>query len=175
MNGLDQRTVQKLKWIGLAVLPVLAMQLSRAFVAVGPSDAGAAPVSSGALAIQRAIPLTQRQHEARLWMAQQQGKKVMSSPMAPLPASSTPAPAATLDDSLPDDCLPSEAIAAELRVTSIMGDQHQGVATINHKLVRVGDKVAPGWSVRAIYPLGPIVILQNAEGRQIELTTQVPR
>lgn len=170
MNGLDQRTVQKLKWIGLVVLPVLAMQLSRAFVAVGPSDAGAAPVSSGALAIQRAIPLTQRQHEARLWMAQQQGKKVMSSPMEPLTASSTPAPAATLDDSLP-----REAIAAELRVTSIMGDQHQGVATINHKLVRVGDMVAPGWSVRAIYPLGPIVILQNAEGRQIELTTQAPR
>lgn len=71
-------------------------------------------------------------------------------------AERAPAPAAAPADPTPT-----------LTVNSIMAGRGGAMATVNGKLRRVGDEVAPGWKVSAIDPVEGTVTVAHADGREV--------
>jgi len=71
------------------------------------------------------------------------------------PTEATSAPAAPVD--------PGPAIS----VNSIMAGRGGAMATVNGKLRRVGDEVAPGWKITAIDAGAGTVTVRHADGREI--------
>ncbi len=98
------------------------------------------------------------------------GKKIARSPMdfepaAPVAAPQAPAPVAPA---------PTAARATRptgpVNLSSVMAIEGGALATINGRIVRVGDTLEPGWTVLEIDPRGLCVLIQGPDERRLALT-----
>lgn len=116
------------------------------------------------------LPLTERQREALAWFRSFSIEPTLASPLlAPERAAASPAQAAAA----PDDDEPTLE-PPNLRITGMMSGGGVHYASLNHRLSRVGDEVAPGWIVTAIDPGRQAVEIRHATGAVLELFVERP-
>lgn len=60
-------------------------------------------------------------------------------------------------------------------VRSLVGNGSGAIARINHKVCRVGDEVAPGWTLLSVDSRARSVTLQDDRGRIIDVTASTGR
>ncbi|MCC6321485.1 MAG: type II secretion system protein [Phycisphaerales bacterium] len=99
--------------------------------------------------------------------------EVIASPMR------EPAPRVeTIPDPDPEPAPPEpEEIsdAPTLQITAIVQSRQGAVAAVGHRMLRIGDEVAPGWLITAIDASERVVRVRHADGRMAEYTTFNPR
>jgi len=90
---------------------------------------------------------------------------------------------AQLDSDTPSPMLEQQAVAAApeqvkqedpdpiIEISSVMGAGERTFATINGRVCRTGDTVAPGWTlIRIDAPARRVWIRRDTDGRELELT-----
>lgn len=182
MLSLDDRGRRKLIWIGALIAPTLAVQLVRLASDGGPAAAPAAvpggPESSeGQAPAAKTRPLTTTQREAIAYLASHALPESIKSPMDspdPQPVATTQAePVIQTPATAPAETGGPEPVPA-LRVHAIVGTRSEALASINHRLHRVGDEVAPGWRITAIDPRDRVVRLTHSDGRTAVFSPATP-
>lgn len=138
----------------------IALGLQALESAPGPGAAFASPIEDIAIEFpaRAAAQITDQQRAAQAFAAIRRADPVGEAPLlyplpAPAEAAQASAPAATPDPAI--------------TVNSIMAGRGGAMATVNRKLRRVGDEVAPGWKVSAIDPEAGTVTIAGPEGREI--------
>jgi hypothetical protein len=166
---------------GLAA-PVLALQVAQSLLAVGPSSAaGSSPrnyVPPSAVPVPPAAkapaPLTPDQSRALEWLRAAGKGAAVRSPMEAA-APRTPEPVVERTPEPIVETPPTVAVKEPLPVprvslTTILNrpdDAGGAIAAINSKIYRVGDQVAPGWTLTAIDRDQWTVTLTCEDGRTI--------
>lgn len=180
MLKLDQRTKTKAAWVATLLSPLIAVQGVR-YLVIGeasPVSAGAA-VSGGqmmpATAAEAAKPLTAAQTKAAQWLASRTVALNLRSPMdMPDPVAPTPMPEPVVKvPEAPTPAPKDDDTPHHLVLTSILGgagESSRSLASINHRIYRVGDEVAPGWRLSAIDSKKREIVLSNSDGRSLTLT-----
>lgn len=166
----------KLYRIGAMLAPpavVLAVQLVGGWD--GPTMTPAQPVAAPSSLPTAASPrtLSPPQRAAVEYLRTHALPEVIASPMRePAPrVESTPDP-----DPEPAPPEPEEiSDAPNLQITAIVQSRQGAVATVGHRMLRIGDEVAPGWLITAIDASERVVRVRHADGRMAEYTTFNPR
>ena len=169
MIALDTRTRSKLAWVAAMLTPIVAVQLVRLVTASMPQQATAAPVQEAepAPAAPPLPPLTNRQREAIRWLGSQSVQTANRSPMdrmEPQKIEIPPPEPKPIEQAAPADNSPPD-----LRLTGLIGDGKNALASIDHKLRRLGDTVAPGWKVVKIDSRNRQVVVRHTDGRELTL------
>lgn len=184
MLKLDQRTKTKAAWVATLLSPLIAVQGVR-YLVIGeasPVSAGAA-VSGGqmmpATVAETAKPLTAAQTKAAQWLASRTVALNLRSPMdMPDPVAKSPMPEPVVE--VPETPTPAPAdddTPRHLVLTSILGgagETSRSLASINHKIYRVGDEVTAGWRVTSIDSKKRTVVIAHEDGRTLELAPATP-
>ena len=129
---------------------------------------GAASASAGAefeepIETRLGNPIAQRPREpqaaAAAWYDQQDPTGPLTSPMKVEPVAQAPVVEAGDPRAVPaSDGLPA------LRLTGVMATRAGGIATINGTVLRLGDRVAPGWTLTAVDVQNAAVELTRFDG-----------
>ena len=107
------------------------------------------------------------------WLMDQGAKPPKRSPMdypdaaqavAAQPDANPDQPAATPTPEVPDDR------PKDLHVTAIIGDGSRSLASINHKVRRIGEQIAPGWKIFSIDSKHRTVVLRHTDGRKLTIS-----
>jgi hypothetical protein len=186
MLNLDSRARRKLTFLGVLLTPVIAVQGVRVFFAssAGPASASAAtaqpgatpaPVAPSALASAPFRDPTAPQKAATAYLESLVLAPDLRSPFD----RPDPAPTMQITPSAVQPAPAPEAPAAEpvprMAISGIIASAGSGIVSINHRLYRVGDEIAKGWTVTRIDAKQRLVRITHADGRQIELTPELPK
>lgn len=115
-------------------------------------------------------PLSPAQLKAIAWLRARPGVLNLPCPMdrpdpAPAPAvKDAPAPAPAVAAAPVDD-------TPKLTLTGVLGSGSQSLATIDHRVYKVGAQVVPGWTLAQIDGRKRMVVLVHSDGRRLELTS----
>lgn len=184
MPAISSKNKAKALFFATMLAPVLLVQLVRAGLgsspasAVAATDAGAAASSAPAVP---AKPLSQAQQKALSWIAAQPNTSPLRSPMDrpdPQPVivhEPTPPPVEPLLAPIVTQpfVMPTFNITGIIGVVSSDGIE-QALASINHRVYRVGDEVVKGWIVFDIDSRNRTVTLHGPDGRVITLSPPQP-
>lgn len=185
MPAISPKTTAKVLFFATMLAPALIVQLVR-------SGLGSAPVATAAAATQPAPavtqlatasphPLTDAQKRALAWVLQQPNAMPIRSPMD-FP---DPAPA-IIPDPAPAPVVPAQAavplepvITPAFHITGMIGSApnvgiERALASINHRIYRVGDEVSKGWIVHDIDSRNRTVTLHGPDGKVVSLTPPKP-
>lgn len=168
MRSLDSRAKASLTWLGVMLVPVFVVQSIRMLSGGDTSSAKASITPDTAPVIAPAKPMTPAQREAVLWVRENGFKPISRSPMDRVLPPSAPAIAQAEPEVAPEPAVPDDT-PRDLRVTGMIGDDSGALVAINHKLRRIGDEVAPGWTISAINSRNRLVTLAHADGRTLGL------
>ncbi len=140
----------------------LALTLALAWLDAppGPATVYADPLDEPAIAAPAAPVRTDRERVAAAYAAAQRDKPVGAAPFL-YPQMSRSEPIAAAPPSQPVD--PPPAVS----VNTIMSGRGGAMATVNGKLRRLNDEVAPGWIIVAIDAAAGTVTVRHADGREI--------
>ncbi len=165
---LDSRSRVRLGWLAAAAAPMVFVQAVRlvsgghadaasAATAVSPSEAPAA--AEGA----KLLPPTEEQRRALEWLAgrQHQGAALRSPMDVPKPVERPMVPVQVEEIPLP-----------KLRLGGIATRRNDSVASINNRLMAVGDEPAAGWRIVAIDADARAVRLERHDGKLFALTSE---
>lgn len=184
MLSFDARSRSKLAFMGVLLTPVLAVQGVRLFFdsSAAPALAGAsvtvpAPTAApapGPIPSAPAKPLTEQQRAAMVFARGLAPTGDIRSPFdrpdpAPVQAQAEPQPQtpAPVPAPIPD-------AAPKMTISGMIADEAGGLVSINHKLYRVGDEIAKGWTLVRIDSKSRTVRIRHADGREIELSPAQP-
>ena len=168
MIALDSRTRSRLMWVAAMLTPIASVQLLRVLSVTTAQQATAAPAAAPEPSQPPPAPptLTARQRDAVRWLATQGTQPLARSPMDrpdPPPVETHVAEVKAEPEPMSDDT------PRKLRVTGLIGDGKNALAAIDHKLRRVGDTVAPNWTVVRIDSRGRQVVIRHSDGRELTL------
>lgn len=190
MIALDSRSKAKLTWLAVLFAPAMAVQIVRVGVGSDLSAASANVTQPVAVDPTQMIamaerPLSEKQKEAMRWLRAEAPKaptrsplqpaaRVQPSPPPPAPMPEQPRPPG--DTRLPESSPPptNESDWPSLTLTGMVGTAHTGLVVINHKLRRVGDVVAPGWTLRHIDSRRRTAYIVHPDGRILKLSPPSP-
>ncbi len=170
---LDGPTFQRLLGSGALIAPLLAVQLTQLLADWGPALAQASETSQELIApvinSSAEKPLTTAQQRAAAFLLAERANLAASnrelSPMYQAPqASEEPRPVPTPD--LPE----TQDNGPKLLLTGIMAGETRQLASVNNRIVTVGDEVAPGWTITEIDVGARTVTVLGKSGRTIKLT-----
>ena len=185
MLNIDSKTKSKLVWLATLMAPVMAVQAAR-FVFGG----SASPAPAAAAAVQPSVPgptaaepekaLTAEQLKAKNWLHSQSRTLHGRSPMdradpTPVEVAMPSAGPSTLDAPPPQTPV-VEGQPTGLALTGMIagGTEGQSLASINHRVYRVGDTVVGSWKVLRVDTRKRMVTLTGPEGREMSLTPATP-
>lgn len=185
MPAISPKTTAKILFFATLLAPALIVQLVR-------TGLGSAPVATAAAATQPApaIPqlttaapptLTDTQRRALAWVLAQPNTSPIRSPMDfpdPVPvviADPAPAPTVPANATVPAEPL----ITPTFQITGMIGSApnvgiERALASINHRIYRVGDEVSKGWIVHEIDSRNRTVTLHGPDGRVVSVTPPKP-
>ena len=179
MLNLNAKTRSQLVLAVTLVAPVLTVQAARLLVMPGASLGAAAAATVGSrsglppIAGQPTKPLTAEQLRATTWLMSRTRPLRVRSPMdRPDPKPVDPAPQAEVPAPPPTIQAHETAAPSNLLLTGLIagGARNDALASINHKVYRVGDSVATNWALTEIDARNRLVIITGPDGRQIRLT-----
>lgn len=171
-------------WLLAALLaPMVATFLVRFGGSAGPRPASADLVMIDASSNPTATPfidtpsitptLTPRQAAARDWFARARTQVTDRSPLIrPQPPAKVQQP---VTEPTPEPDQQPRIERPDLRVTGMITGGGVEYVSVNHKLARVGDEVAPGWRVETIDIVRGIAVIAHATGQTLELAVERPR
>jgi hypothetical protein len=152
------------------VAPVLAFVVVQFGLLGDPALAPAAPGTTDQSPKPAARDATRAQTAALAWMNVWHEPASWPSPMnhpeievATTPDTTDAAPQASASPQTPDEPAPLPI------VSTIMGTSRGGLATLNGRVSRVGDRIG-AWTVASINAQQRTVTLSNADGRTVEIT-----
>jgi hypothetical protein len=182
VNSLDSRTQTKLLWVGVLLSPVIAVQGVRLLL----SDGIAPAVAETTASVDTTVPATvakgpsPKQKLAMEWIEKSSPKVPKRSPFevmgnAHLGANTGPASGnnaqlqgAAVEPAEPPP--PPDDRPHHLRVSGIIGDASGTLAAIDGKLRRMGDVVAPSWTVSVIDARHRLIVLKHDDGRLFDVS-----
>lgn len=200
MIALDSRTKNKLIFAGVLLMPVIAVQGAR-FV-LGPDASPAATLAAVPTPVPNVpgIPsslvpapikaFTPAQQRAADWLASRASPASLRSPMdhsepaaAPPVATRAPEPprppqgddAPTPNAGEGSEPAARAAAAPRLTLTGLLVNGKSRLASINHRIFRVGDTVLPGWRLAAIDSKARSVTLLGPDGQRAVYQTPAPK
>lgn len=156
-------------WAMAAMAPVAVVQLARLAEHAGPATASASIGSATSPPTwtppTAEPPPTPEQAKAAEWIRAHREAAVAVDPfsvgVAPIVVQTGREPEAA----------PMKAgrEAPELKISGFMGKGDSAMVTINRRVRRVGDEVAPGWRVVLIDAAGKTVRVRHADGTSMEI------
>lgn len=175
---LDPHTSARLLGAAALIAPLAAVQVTRIITEWGPSTAAAAPTQAPADAQYAEDPI-----QKPLTEAQKRALEFLESQRSNAPAADdTPSPMRAIEPISRGPALAPAPVAParpehspKLALTGIMAGEAHQLASINGKIVSVGDEAAPGWKVTAIDATVRTVTVTNDAGRSVTLTPPNPR
>lgn len=184
MPALSSRTKSKALFFATMLAPVLIVQLTRSVLDTSPVATASASTQSTDLTrplpAANAKPLDEAQRKALAWIVTQPSTLPLRSPMdRPDPApiilpqevtSTQPEPAPTPAAEKPTPTFKLTGMIA----TVALDHTEKALASINHRIYRVGDEVISGWTVTLIDSRQRIVTLVGPDGRSVTLTQPQP-
>jgi hypothetical protein len=172
------RVRRKLLPAGALVAPVAVVLILRALGTGYPAKTVAAvtetalpPSDTPEAAVPPAPPLASKAEVERAlsWLRAREGTAPARSPMdfepAVQAAPEAPEPAAPA----PSAARPTKP-SGPVNLSSVMATEGGALATINGRIVRVGDSLEPGWRVVEIDARRVSVVIEGPEARRLELT-----
>lgn len=158
-----------------AALPIAISQLARVVDQLGPSTAAATTSNSTsqpvATQVEQATTCTPAQARAMDWIAAHRADEIRANPfaktrveVAPVVEPATPEPAPPVATRDP------EPTAPDLKISGFFGKGDSAMVSINRRVRRVGEEVAPGWVLKAIDADIRVVRLQHSSGSTIEVS-----
>lgn len=173
MISIDSRTRGKLVWIATMCAPILAVQGVRSLLDSGPAHAAAATAADLPLPAIPVQAMSDRQRDALRWLMDRGAKPPTRSPMD----RPDPAVLATQDPGAAPVALPAPPTddrPRNVRVSSIIGDGQSALAAINNRVRRVGEQLAPDWTIVRIDSRARAVVLRHADGREVRFEPETP-
>ncbi len=171
---LNRATRRKLLPLGVLLAPALAVQLFRLASGAQPATGHAAlsPIENPeAIAIPPVPPMKADQTRALAWLRSRSRDRIERSPMDHPPAEALPpAPPPPLTEPDPEQPRPLSTMKTRPELRSIMAAPRETIATINGRIMRVGDEVEPGWRIVAIDVSTMTVMIEGPEKQAVELT-----
>lgn len=170
--GMDARGMGMLA----ILLPIAVAQLSRVLDGMTPASAAASSMTPALAppAFPQAPPteLTPPQRRALEWLQGREHVSVLSDPFAS--AESTrpikPTPAAP-EAATPPPTIPAPApTPPELKISGFMGKGDAAMVTVNKRVHRLGDEVAPGWTLVAVQPIERSIRVQHTDGTTVQVS-----
>lgn len=168
---------QRLRLVAAMLAPVALVQVGRTLLSgpdasAGPAPAGAAPVVATADSV---APATPAQTAALKHASALQIPDRLRSPLDhPLLAPVQEPPATTATEPAEPQAAPAPAPAAPPPTTWTLGSVLSGssgaLASINGRVQRTGDELAPGWSITGIDPQNFVVTITGPQGQVLTLT-----
>ncbi len=176
----DPSTRRRMIQIGALVTPVVVVQVARVMLGAGPAvapaatDAGAQGMNSPEMIAaldDPSIQTTDAQQAARQWCASLDFDAMILSPLDhPDPVGDEGPVEPGVD---PIDLGPESA--PRLVLTAVVAGSNGAVAFIEGRVFRVGDEVAPGWSVESIDARSRRVVIVGEGDAEIVLTPDLER
>lgn len=185
------RAQSRQAWFIVALGAPLAAVAFAAFVSgKGPRSATATPVASdgsAAQAIGEGMPIlapvssvptppTKQQIAAFDWLrahSPEPGLELRSPLISPSDAPANEPAVETIEPSIPGQA--PRLDVPKLRITGIMTGNGVNYVSLNHRLSRVGDEVAPGWTVKTIDAARQAVEIKHTGGTVLELFVDRPK
>lgn len=170
MIGLVSRRSTCLKCLGVALCPVLALLGTQMWVSRGgPASASAQPAVD---------PVTIPEYQPMPEPSEREARAIAR--IRELEHQSVPSPFPNLAQTEVPEIIqkigliagdPAEQVqqVPELVVTSVMGGRVP-VAMVNGRARSVGDRVAPGWTIRQINASG--IVIEHVDGRTAEFAIE---
>jgi hypothetical protein len=153
--------------IAAVAAPILVFCMARVFL--GPTatsaDTGARPAPCTDVPVVTAKEPTPEQERALAWIDSLAWEGALVSPFARMRLSSGPGSGPSVPIAIPLD----QDATANLRLTAVLGNSQGGAATINGRIHRAGDVVAPGVRLVSVDARGQRVQLMLDDGRTVEL------
>ena len=183
MLNLDSKTKSKLALMATLLAPVLAVQgvrvgFGRAAAPAGAS-AAAQPAVASPVAAEPEKALTAAQSKAKNWLGSHTRTLHGRSPMDradPTPVEVAAGPSGPSDAEKPASAPVVEGQPKGLVVTGMIagGTERLSLASINHRVYRIGDTVTGSWKVSAIDTRKRLVTLTGPEGLEMGLSPATP-
>ena len=185
MLNLDQRTKTKAAWVATLLAPLLAVQSVR-YLVIGdahPFAAGAAMQTTTMTPVampDAPKPPTSAQAKAAQWLNGRTVALNLHSPMDRPDPVATPAPTPIAEPVAPIAPAPAPRLddtPRHLVLTGILGgagESARSLASINHRIYRVGEEVVTGWRVTSIDSKRRSVTLSHQDGRTLEMEPAAP-
>lgn len=144
--------------------PLVLIVLVRIVLSPAPVAAsGAALVTQPTPMVLTPRTLTSDQQRARAWIESLDASSTLASPFELAPKAAAVVSVSTPQVSRRDP-------AAGLRLTSVLGSDRGGFATINGRVYRPGDRVNDSVTLVSIDVRAKRVVLQLEDGRRVELS-----
>lgn len=159
----------RLIWLGAVLAPIAAIQIARLFeVEPVRAASAAADVTVVAPMARPVLKPTAAQEKALAWIAKQDRTRVRD-PFAPAPVAAADPVLHVQPLHVPEPEPEVREIAPAMELTGVMDGQRGPLASINRKIFRLGDEVAPGWTLESVDAREKSVIVRSALGNTLEL------
>lgn len=167
----------KLPWIAAAAAPVLIVQ---AFRFLGTDSLSAARANSVAVdsgpfqTVVVPTVATPEQQKALAWIKAHPTMLSLNNPLRD-PGVAAPQDPPKIPDVVQSAPVPLEPPATvdlappPLVVTGMMGTGPDALATVNHKVSRVGDSLTNDWTLVAVDSRRRAIIVRHTDGREVEI------
>ncbi len=181
MPALSSRTKARVLFFATMLAPIVIVQGARVLLGGTPVSSASAANADPGLAITPppAAPLTDAQRRAITWIAGQPASLPLRSPMdrpdpppiiVHLPITPAPEPAIPQPTQPPAPTFILSAIIG----SSSSGGSEQALASINHRIYRVGDEITRGWRIADIDSRSRTVTVLGPDQQRITLTPPTP-
>lgn len=160
------------RWILIVAVaaPVVVQLLSGVRFSLGPSRASAHPITQPA-GLAPIVPTvehaTETQTSALEWIREHADVPAEANPFAVI----QPEQHVVTNEEPPQVALPNQADSVPtLKITGFIGKGPSSMVTINRRVRRLGDVVAPGWKLKGIDSTTKSIQIENESGREVAVT-----
>ena len=153
--------------LAAAAAPLALALVARLGLGGPPATAGAATQSeSPDIVAPASMPvLSEQQERVRLYAQAALAQPFAASPMHRMKST------APIEPSAPEvRKVESVPATPHFEVTAVVVSSRQSLATINGKLRRIGDEVAPGWRLAQIDKVKGVLMITGDDGRHVEIS-----
>lgn len=173
---ISSRQRQILVELAAICAPVVLVYFGRTLLSSSAPAAITIPVSSPVVApapVVQVKPLTPEQQKASEWVRQLPQTLSLVSPLNhPIETVVAKQDPVFEPEKAPPPPPPRESPIRGLKLTAVLGNDGDKLASINGKIFRIGDEVRPGLKLATIDPRLSVITLTEVNGKVYELTRE---
>lgn len=159
--------------LALAAAPAVVAQGLRLADLTSPRAASAASTAPVAAAPQAPLGTpTPAQAKAAEWIATQDARSLRDPFVPPALPELDAAPSATQVVTAPEHATATPGRVPQFRLTGVIERGQKPLAAINGKVFRVGEEVAPGWTLISVHGGDRSVEIRHEDGRVVSVRVQ---
>lgn len=175
MNTINAKGKERLLWTGALLAPLLAVQVARLFEFETVRSAAASGVVETPTVVVRPEPtIGSAQRLALAWLEKQDYSRVADPfvSSAKTQAEGNEIRIQPMAEVLPEPPVEVREPIPSMELTGVMDGRRGPLASINRKIWRLGDEVAPGWTLESVDARRKVVTVRSTLGNALELTVK---